>query len=107
MAITVANAAVDNPGGVRFKVVTLTLDGSYPTGGYPVTPAQVGFASSIDGMVLGGTANNTTGVVAAWNPTTQKVQAYLSNGASPALLNEAPNTTALTGQVVTGIAWGK
>jgi len=107
MAITVANASVDNPGGIRLKAATLTFDNSYPTGGYSVTPAQLGFISAIDGMVLGGTANNTTGVVAAWNPTTQKVQCYLSNGISPALLNEAPNTTALTGQVVVGLAWGR
>lgn len=107
MAITVTQAAVENPAGVRFKTVTLTLDASYPTGGYALTPAQLGFVSSIDGIVAGGTAGNTTGVVVGWNPTTQKLQVYLSNGASPALLNEAPNTTALTGQVVTVLAWGR
>lgn len=107
MALTVAQAAVENPAGVRFKTVTLTLDASYPTGGYAVTPAQCGFVSAIDGMVFGATAGNTTGVVLGWNPTTQKIQAYLSNGASPALLNEAPNTTALTGQVVTALVWGR
>lgn len=105
MAATAASAIIENPAGVRFRTVSITLDASYPTGGYAISPALLGFTSRIDGIVAS-TAGNTTGVTVGWNPATGKLQAYVSNGASPALLAEAPNTTALTGQIVQGIAWG-
>lgn len=35
---------LDNPGGIRFSVVSVTPSTSYPTGGEPVTPANAGFS---------------------------------------------------------------
>jgi hypothetical protein len=43
MALTLAQASKYVPGGLFRTVTNVTLDASYPTGGYLVTPANLGF----------------------------------------------------------------
>jgi hypothetical protein len=103
MAATVTNKIVQQAvsfGNLRARIVDVTLDSSYVTGGYAVTPAQVSLAEIYGATVLGNDAAATTSPVAIWNQSTGKLQAFVSNGASPALLNEAPGTTNLAAVVV-------
>lgn len=67
---------------------SVTLDSSYPTGGYGFDPSGV---SAITHLVAAGGP-----VSLKWDRANQKLMAFVSNGASPALLNEAPNTTNLS-----------
>lgn len=57
-----------------------------PAGGFAV-PLPAGFRS-IKFASMMQTGGLTTGIVWHFNPATQKAQAFVSNGASPALLNE-------------------
>jgi len=82
----------------EFDIVQVTPDTSYPTGGYAVAglPRAKGIVVPA-GRAAGAGA---TSAVPIWNGATSKLQFFLSNGASPALLNEAPNTTNLSTEVV-------
>jgi hypothetical protein len=73
----------------------------YPTGGYAITPANIGL-NEIYGAIPVGINNAviTTGVYWQWNTTTGKVQAFGSNGAAPAFLAEIANAADVSAQKV-------
>jgi|SRR5579871_2122637 len=106
MAATVSVAAPAkqalNLDGVRGRLVQVAFAASdYATGGYAIAPAAVGL-NEVYGVFVVGVNNNaiTTGVLWQFNISTGKLQAFVSNGASPAFLNEAPATTDLSAQKV-------
>lgn len=112
MAATISVAAPTkqaiNLDGVRGRLVKLAFTAAdYATGGYAVTPAAVGL-NEIYGAFIAGVDNAaiTTGVYWQWNTTTGKLQAFVSNGASPAFLNEAPAATDLSAQKVRLLVFG-
>ncbi len=82
-------------GAVRTKIVDVTLDNSYTTGGYTLDPHQFDMAQIYGAVAVGFGSAQTTAPFVAFNNSTGKLQAFVSNGASPALLNEAPATTDL------------
>lgn len=87
---------------VRGRLVQLSFAATdYATGGYAVTPASVGL-NEIYGVFVAGVNNAalTTGTYWQFNVSTGKLQAFVSNGASPAFLNEAPAATDLSAQKV-------
>jgi hypothetical protein len=73
----------------------LTLDNSYPTGGYAVTPALFGHRNAI-------TSIDTTATVGGYTllyiPSTAKVKVF-RNGAINSPMAEVPNTTDLSAEV--------
>lgn len=82
----------------EFDIIQVTPDTSYPTGGYAV--AGLPRAKGIVIPAGRGSGAGATSAVPIWNGSTSKLQYFVSNGASPALLGEAPNTTNLSAEVV-------
>lgn len=77
----------------------ITFDNSYATGGLSLKPSDVNLRSIVFahcGSVARTGAAGATAAAVAYDYTNQKLQAYVSNGASPALLNEAPAATNLS-----------
>lgn len=61
----------------------ITADVSYPTGGYPITPQDLGFGRQIDYLDIVNEGISVWG--SSWNRATQKLQLYvLSTGAEVA-----------------------
>ena len=74
------------PGDRRRKRFRLTGDANYPTGGYPILPASIGFATQIDYVDITNDGAGAPGAVANaswfWNTSTQKMQVVVpSTGA--------------------------
>lgn len=97
-------ASVDNPGGIRLRLVTVTPSTSYPTGGEAMTAAQAGFGATGSIIAAAPAVSLATGVVWTW--TGSKWKAYGSNGAAPAVLAEIANTTDLSASPFVAIVIG-
>jgi|SRR5215471_3427552 len=94
-------------GDLFFRIVDITLDASYPTGGYPLTPAQFGFGQNGVIFMVDGNLSKTGGWLAAWDYTNAKLQVFDSSGAANAAQHEVAAATPLTGVVVRLIAYGQ
>lgn len=75
-------------------VFDVTLDTDYPTGGWPIPARSVGLGAIIFGAQViahrgAAGAAATTGYTFHFDAIASKLQAFNSNGASPAPLNEA------------------
>jgi len=83
------------------RIVDVTLDSSYPAGGYPLASKDLGFGGSgrIDFVSAGG-ASKTGGWEAAWDYTNSKLQIFDSSGAAAAVMHECTAGTSLAGVVV-------
>jgi hypothetical protein len=89
------------PGNRYTKRQRMTGTGSYPTGGYAVTPAQLGFSEQIDYLDI---VNELPGATASWwtwNTVTQKLQLIVV-----ATGNELANAQNDGGATVDFIAYG-
>jgi len=83
------------------RIVDVTLDSSYPAGGYPLASKDLGFGQSgrIDFVDSGG-GSKTGGWEAAWDYTNNKLQVFDSSGAANVAMHEVAGGTSLTGVVV-------
>jgi hypothetical protein len=101
MAITIGKVNLDNRnhvlGNRRQVVVDVTLDNSYPTGGYALSLATLGVDGVPDYVIASAT---TTGHLLVYNYSTSKLMAF--NGTT-----QIANTTDLSAVVVRLIAQGK
>ncbi len=88
-------------GDLRVACKRVTLDASYPTGGYTITPAQLGLPGGR--CMFADTASVNDGVAsdvaAFWDPSTNQLKAYTNAG-------EVANATNLATQVVQIMAYG-
>jgi hypothetical protein len=73
MALTVSTVRKGVVGDMRYSIVDVTFDASYPTGGESVTPADFGFTTDIF-HVDGGVSD--TGIVVGFIDSTSKLKAY-------------------------------
>jgi hypothetical protein len=95
-------------GDLFFRVVDVTLDGSYPTGGYPLAAKDLGFGTNGQiFMVDPGTFSKTGGWMTGWDYTNNKLQVFDSSGAASAVAHEVAAATVLTGVVVRLLAFGQ
>ena len=95
-------------GDLFFRVVDVTLDGSYPAGGYALTPQQIGFgANGVIYLVTAGGYTKTGGWAVGWDYTNNKLQVFDGSGAANVVNHEVVATTVLTGVVARVIAFGK
>jgi len=83
------------------RIVDVTLDSSYPAGGYPLASKDLGFGGSgrIDFVDAGG-MSKTGGWESAWDYTNSKLQIFDSSAAANAVAHEVAGGTVLTGIVV-------
>lgn len=95
---TVTNKKIGNR---TVKVVDVTWDASYPTGGEAITAADFGL-KKIDHITtsIAISADRTTACPVAWDRTNSKLVAYES-GASGAVLPEKGSTESLASYVST------
>ena len=63
-------------GGMRWRIVDVTFDDSYPTGGEAVTAANFGLDTAIYGMFFCGTV---AGCVPEWDNTNSKIKFYYAD----------------------------
>lgn len=86
----------------RVRMVTVTGDASYPTGGYALTGQQMGFRN-IAGMTCMGGNTASVGIIPYWNTTTQKLQFLYptETATSPNVGGDAPSGTNMSGVVFT------
>jgi hypothetical protein len=95
-------------GDLFFRVVDVLLDASYPAGGYPLTPAQLGFgANGVIFAVIAGFDKAGTGWSIGWDYTNSKLQVFDGSGAANAVQHQVIATTVLTGIIARIIALGR
>ena len=76
LTIAVQKSKYFNGFGFKAKDVKITFDSTYPSGGWPVTAANVGL-TSIDHVILPGTCY---GYAIEWDYTNGKIVGYASAG---------------------------
>jgi len=95
-------------GDLFFRIVDVTLDASYPAGGYPLAAKDFGFGTNgAIFMIDPGTMSKTGGWLCAWDYTNSKLQVFDSSGAASAVSHEIAAATSLTGVVVRCLAFGQ
>jgi len=86
LAISVVKKAGDVQGGVRVAYVDVTFDSSYPTGGEPLAPADVGLSQiTFVSDELAKNAAGTLGIPVRYDYVNKKLQGYEYNGAAAGL----------------------
>ena len=83
MALTftdVKRINIQKSGGIRFAVIDITFDNSYATGGWAVTPANLGM-SVIYGMIALGPQVAAAGSLITYDPVNGKLLAFKSTAA--------------------------
>ena len=99
-------------GDLFFRIVDVLLDGSYPnpgpTGGYALTPQQLGFGSNGTIFAVFCTMSKAaSGFLIGWDYTNGKLQVFDGSGAANALMHEVANATALSAIVARLLVFGK
>jgi hypothetical protein len=90
------------------RIVDVTLDSSYPAGGYPLASKDLGFGQNgVVFFVDGSGYSKTGGWAAGWDYTNGKLQIFDASGAANAAGHEVIATTVLTGVVVRLLCLGK
>ena len=89
------------------RIVDVTLDSSYPAGGYPLASKDLGFGTNglID-MVIA-TMSKTGGWEVSWDYTNSKLQVFDSSGAAGAASVQLTGGQNLTGVVVRLQVYGR
>jgi hypothetical protein len=108
MAATVNIVDRGAAGDLFFRIVDITLDNSYPAGGYPLTPQQLGFGAN--GQIIMGdsaTVSRTGGWLVGWDSVNQKLQVFDGSGAANAVMHEIAAATSLVGVIARMIVFGK
>lgn len=82
------------------RLVDITLDSSYPAGGYPITPQQMGFGLNGQIVMVNGAASKTGGWECGWDYTNSKLQVFDSSAAANLAMHEIAGGTSLAGVVV-------
>lgn len=107
MAATASVVARGAAGDLFFRVVDVTLDGSYPAGGYPLAAKDLGFGTNGTIVFIDADVSKTGLWTVAWDYTNGKLQVIDGSGAANAAGHEVIATTVLTGVVARVMAWGR
>ncbi len=95
-------------GDLFFRVVDITLDASYPAGGYALTPQQLGLGlNGVVYMVDPGTVSKTGGWLIGWDYTNSKLQVFDGSGAANSAQHEIAAATNVATVVVRCLVFGK
>lgn len=100
-ALAFSASRVDNPGGVRLALVTVTPSSSYPSGGEAFTAADAGMKRIL------GVLNGTSATGETWVWTGSKLKAlWVDTTVDGAALAEVTPTTDLSAKPVTLLVFG-
>src|SRR5215813_4914165 len=99
MAATVTVVRRGSSGDQFVRTVDVTCDNAYPAGGYPITPAQLGFGTNGVIDFVASALSKAGGWECGWNYTTNKLQVFDSSGAANAASVEITTATAVNGVV--------
>lgn len=83
MAVTINVKKQSKLGTLHANVADITLDNSYPTGGYPINPASVGL-DSIDVMVI----SASVGYLFDFDHVNSKLKVFVTGASAGAVLNQ-------------------
>lgn len=101
-AVAFSAASVDNPGGIRVKLVTVTPSDSYPTGGEPMAASDAGLR-----RVLAAAPAVSAAAGYVWTWTGSKWKAYwVDTTVDGAAMAEVANTTNLSAAPFTALVLG-
>lgn len=93
-------------GDLFYRVVDITMDNAYPSGGWPIAAKDVGFGTN--GVILLVHAMGmTSGRLLEWDQTNKKFMVRDASGAANAATPEITTVTQMNGLVARVIAWGK
>lgn len=95
-------------GDLMFRIVDVTLDNSYPAGGYPLTPQQLGLG--LNGTIFEvdpGTVSKTGGWLIGWDYTNNKLQVFDGSGLVNVAMHEVAAATNLAAVVARLLVMGK
>lgn len=102
MALTLTKISAYTSGNKRHRVYDVTFDSSYPTGGESLTAADVNLRK-IEQLIVHGpataTRGGTTGVLATYDYTNSKLQAFWGNAGTASVLPEVTDTTNVATQI--------
>ena len=102
MALTLTKIAAFTSGNKRHRVYDVTFDSSYPTGGESLTASDVNLRK-IEQLIVHGpataTRGGTTGVLATYDYTNSKLQAFWGNAGTASVLPEVTGTTDIATQI--------
>ena len=102
MALTLTKISAYTSGNKRHRVYDVTFDSSYPTGGESLTAADVNLRKIEQPSVPGpatATRGGTTGVLATYDYTNSKLQAFWGNAGTASVLPEVTDTTNVATQI--------
>mgnify|MGYP000945656726 CR=1 FL=1 len=102
MALTLTKISAYTAGNKRHRVYDVTFDSSYPTGGESLTASDVNLRK-IEQLIVHGpataTRGGTTGVLATYDYTNAKLQAFWGNAGTASVLPEVTDTTDIATQI--------
>lgn len=101
MALTTAGQKGQNINS-KVRVVRVTFDNSYPTGGEAVTPSQLGF-KNVHNIIPGVSTN---GYVVTYDKANAKLKVFRGGAAVSTPFAEVPNATDLSTVVVDLTVYG-
>lgn len=105
MALTVTTIAKPHTIGDRFRTITqVALDNSYPVGGYPLTPQQLGFAGTVDPEFTV-ECDNANGWTCTYDYTNQKLRLWSATATTSVVVTTGTDVSAAT--TVRIVATGK
>jgi hypothetical protein len=94
-------------GDLFFRLVDVTLDASYPAGGYPLAAKDLGFGTNGAVFFVDSPMSKTGGWLIGWDYTNGKLQVFDSSGAAGAATVQLTGGQSLTGVVVRLFCMGK
>ncbi len=103
MALTVALTATESMGSVTGKIMRLTPDASYPTGGYTFSASTAGL-NRLYGVAFLAVA---AGYIPQWDRTNGKIKLYWTGAGLSAAVAEVTNATNASACVMEVLALGK
>lgn len=108
MTVTTNVVRRDTLGGTMFRVVDLTLDNSYPTGGWAITPQMAGFGTNGSVIHVYGISSK-DGYSLGWDEVNKKLKVFQGDNTNAASAPgvELPNASAvMNGKVVRALVIG-
>jgi hypothetical protein len=92
---------------MNFRVVDVLMDGSYPAGGYPLSPQQLGLGLNGQVFLVLGDMSKTGGWDIAYDYTNAKLQVFDGSGAASSAAHETAAATVLTGVTARLMVFGQ